>query len=339
MSKFLRFLTSRGFAILLLCSSIVLLLIWNSHPDFYSPLFTIIPVFVFVSISLCIARRSLAGSVRVRKYWGSVIFHIGLLIIVAVVSLSPFTRFLATAVLPQGVTASLVDEKFVSIHSVPAFGEIPFMFLRLNWHEIAYKDGKFPVDYAAGLQIGLMEGAVYKTSDEVIKVNSPVRMNGYDFLLEHGSQSPLFIVAGEDGKIIFNQFVRVSNETGVVDTFEIPGAGIVLYTRFFPDMFSEGGKYGTRSRELKNPAFGIKASTKDDPLHDIWRGVLKRGEKAEFNGLTLEFADLRPVITVQITKDPTYWGVFAGWLVIIAGLLLRYAPMPDWKRNNGKVRV
>ena len=88
--------------------------------------------------------------------WGSVIFHAGLLIIVAVVSLSPFTRFLATAVLPQGVMVSLADEKFVSIDSAPTFGEIPFMFLMLDWQETSYKDGKFPVYYSSSLKIPLI---------------------------------------------------------------------------------------------------------------------------------------------------------------------------------------
>ena len=271
--------------------------------------------------------------------WGSVIFHAGLLIIVAVVSLSPFTRFLATAVLPQGVMVSLADEKFVSIDSAPTFGEIPFMFLMLDWQETSYKDGKFPVDYAAGLEIRLMESNAYISSDEVIRVNSPIRKNGYSFLLVSGSHAPLFVVAGKDGKIIFNRFARVSNNTSVEDTLAIPDTGIILRTRFFPDMFSEGGKYGTRSMELKNPAFGIKVSTKDDPLHDIWRGVLQKGAKAEFNGLTLEFAEMRPVVTVQVAKDPTYWGIFAGWLVIITGLLLRYAPILEWKRNGDKVKA
>ena len=149
----------------------------------------------------------------------------------------------------------------------------------------------------------------------------------------------MFVVAGKDGKIIFNRFARVSNNTSVEDTLAIPDTGIILRTRFFPDMFSEGGKYGTRSMELKNPAFGIKVSTKDDPLHDIWRGVLQKGAKAEFNGLTLEFAEMRPVVTVQVAKDPTYWGIFAGWLVIITGLLLRYAPILEWKRNGDKVKA
>jgi hypothetical protein len=130
-----------------------------------------------------------------------------------------------------------------------------------------------------------------------------------------------------NGNVIFNKFVPVSNITNQEDAFDIFGAGLTVYTRFFPDMYKEGEKYGTRSRELKNPAFGIKVTTKKDPFRDTWRGVLKKGERTEFNGMTLELADLKPVVTLQIAKDPTYYGIYAGWALIVMGLLVRYSPV------------
>ncbi|MHC4278131.1 MAG: cytochrome c biogenesis protein ResB [Planctomycetota bacterium] len=326
--KFIDFLTSRGFAVFLLCVSIGFLILWNTYPDLYSPLFLVAPALVFLSTSFCTLKRVFAGATkRDVGFWGSFVFHIGLLMVIVATSLGPLTRFWATVALPQGMTVNMEDGQFATVHSTPTFAEIPFISLRLDWQENRYEDGRFPVDYAAGLSIGLMDVGVYRQTKETIRVNSPIRKEGYQFLLTHGSLSPLFVLIDRERKVVFNRFVNVSNATDQEDSFEIPEAGLTVYTRFFPDMFKEGDNYGTRSRELKNPAFGIKVTTKKDPFRDTWRGVLKKGERAEFNGMTLEFTDLKPVIIIQVAKDPTYYGIYAGWALIVMGLLVRYSPV------------
>jgi cytochrome c biogenesis protein ResB len=311
MMKFLNFLTSRRFAIILLCLSLVLLILW-----------------IFLSISFCTIKR-VVDRVKGRGigFWGSVVFHSGLLIIIAATFIAPITRFWATVVLPQGMNVNLEDGQFAAIHSTPVLEEIPFISLKLDWQETQYEDGRFPVDHAAGLSIGLMDGDGFRQTDEKIRVNSPIWKDGYQFLLTSGSLSPRFVLRDREGEAVFNRFVNVSNATDQEDTFEIPGTGLTIYTRFFPDMLKKGDNYGTRSRELKNPAFGIKVTTKKDPFRNIWRGVLKKGEKGEFRGMTLEFADLKPVVTLEVMKDPTYYGIFAGWALIVAGLMVRYLPI------------
>lgn len=327
--NFLTFLASRGFAIFLLSVSIGFLILWNVYPSLYSRLLLIVPAFLFLSISFCTIKRTLARPVvREAGFWGSFVFHIGLLTVIAATSLGPFTRFWATVVLPQGLTVTLEEEEeLVSINSTPLWKEIPFIFLRLDSHETYYENKWFPVDYAASLIIGIMEKDGYSQTKETLRINSPIRKNGYQFLYQHGSVAPLFILRGMKDDVIFNKFVPVANLTDQEDTFHIPAAGLTVYARFFPDMYKEGGRYGTRSKKLKNPAFGLKVTKKEDPFRDIWRGVLKKGEGAEFSGMTLEFADLKPVVTIQVSKDPTYYGIYAGWVLIVAGLLLRYSPV------------
>jgi cytochrome c biogenesis protein ResB len=342
MMKYLSFINSRGFAIFLLLISLVLLILWNKNPDLYSRLFLVVPALIFLSISFCTLKRVLEGG-RGRKtgFWGSVVFHIGLLTVIVATSLGPLTRFYATIILPQGITVNILDEEFVGIHSTPVWGEVPFISLKLDWQETQYEDGRFPVDHAAGLSIGLMDGDGFRQTDETIRVNNPIRKEGYQFMLESGGLSPMFVLRDREANVHFKQFVNVSNLTGQEDTFEIPEGGLTVYTRFFPDIYKEGDNYGTRSREPKNPAFGIKVTTKKDPFTDIWRGVLKTGERAEFGGMTLEFKDLKPVVTLQVAKDPTYYGIYAGWALIVAGLLVRYVPVlvqgKEVKNNERKI--
>ena len=54
--------------------------------------------------------------------------------------------------------------------------------------------------------------------------------------------------------------------------------------------------------------------------------MLRVGEYGEFDGLRLEFAELKPVVEVEITEDPSYPLVFGGWIMVVFGLLIRYIP-------------
>ncbi|MCK5236614.1 MAG: hypothetical protein KAR06_06475, partial [Deltaproteobacteria bacterium] len=125
---------------------------------------------------------------------------------------------------------------------------------------------------------------------------------------------------------VFNQFVDVANETSIEDIFEIPKTEYTLYTRFFPDIFEKDGQYSTVTKYIKNPAFGIKITHKRDPFTNVWSGIVRMGEKAEFEGFVLDFSELKPIVEVLVTKDPTYAGIVIGWIIIVAGLTGRYLP-------------
>lgn len=335
--KFFRFLTSRGFAVSLLITSIVLLIIWNKYPGIYHPLFLIIPAFLFVSMAFCAGRRvAAANTKRDVRFWGSMIFHGGMLIIIAAASLSHLTQFFASVALPQGVLVSLDNKSFSTIYEEPWGAQgIPFVNLRLDNYAAVYVDEKFPVKYSADVSIGILDESGYRTAQERIEVNRPFHYDGYSLLFESAGYSPRFILRDKEGRMLFDSYVNLSNRTEKEDIFSIKEVGLTLYTRFFPDMYREGNKFGSRSPVLKNPAFGIKIIKKDSPFADIWRGVLKKGETAQFEDMKLEFADLKPYVVIQLVKDPTYWGIFAGWVLIVAGLAVRYAPALQGRMNSG----
>lgn len=289
--KFVGFLTPRGFAVFLLIVSVVFLIIWRTYPDFYSPLFLITPAFLFLSISLCIANRMRKGSSRRNTvFWGSVVFHMGMLIVIAATSIGPLTRFSATATLPQGVLVATDDKRFFAIHENSlGQGKRPFINLMLNDFETRYTDERFPVEYTANISIGILNDESYHNFKENIEVNRPLIYDGYSFLLERGRYSPHLILRDKNGDFLFNGHVDISNKIEPEDKFDVPKTDITLYTRFFPDMHREGNKIGSRSLVPKNPAFGIKIVKRDEPFKDIWRGVLKKGEEVKFDNMTLDY--------------------------------------------------
>ena len=308
---------------LLLALSAGLLALWRLY-DFYSPLFLLVPVFLFLSISSCTIKRYLSRSGRRDTgFIGSMLFHLGMLLLIASTALGYAVRFEAMVALPQDVSISVSGDDFVTVRSVPLLGELPFLLLKLQWQESRYEDGFKPVSHSAGLEISYMEGETMRSIDETVAINSPVDAGGFKFLLIAGEYSPSFILR-QGSEVLFNDFVKVTNVTEDEGAFNVEDAGLTVYTRFFPDMYKKEGRYGTRSLELKNPAFGIRVSTKEEPFKDVWKGVLKKGEKADFGSYTLEFTDIKPVVAVQVIKDPSYYGILVGWLLLVVGLVMRY---------------
>src|SRR3990167_8801310 len=102
--NFVGFLTSRGFALFLLIVSAGILIIWNRFSQSYPSVFLIVPVCLFFSISFFVAKRVksafLKGAVDLR-FRGSIVFHIGMLVIIVATSFGHLTRFFAVLALPQ----------------------------------------------------------------------------------------------------------------------------------------------------------------------------------------------------------------------------------------------
>lgn len=327
--KFLNFLTSRGFAVFLLAVSIGLLVFRNKYPNLYSPIFLIIPACLFLSISLCTVNRITACKLkRDIRFWGSTTFHIGMLVIIAATSLGYLTRFFAVLDLPQGVSVELADKKFATVYEDRLHsGGRPFVNLKLNEFEAKYADELFPVEYIADITIGIIDKDGYRNLTDKIKINKPFNYDGYNILFETSGYSPRFMLKDREGRVMFNNYINLSNDTKSESLFYIKEADAMLYARFFPDVFREGNKVGSRSPVARNPAFGIRIAKRDNPFADVWKGVLKKGEAASFDGVTLEFADLKPYVVVKIVNDPAYWGIFAGWILIVGGLMVRYLPL------------
>ncbi|MFZ3072774.1 MAG: cytochrome c biogenesis protein ResB [Thermodesulfobacteriota bacterium] len=318
-------LTSRGFAIFILCVCLAILILVNAYPFVYSRLLLIVPALLFVSIAFCAGKRFFHKSgKRDIRFLGSIVFHAGMLVVIAVTAIGFLIRFFAVFELPQDIDVNMDNTQFVSIHSTPLGGHVPFLSMKLNWQKTKYEKEIYPVEHAVGVTIDMLGEVSYEKVERVIKVNAPVWLDGYQFMLADGRLSPLLVLKDSKGTVIFNSFVNIPNSIDSEETLIIKDTGLTLYMRFFPDMYKEDGKYGTRSTQPKNPAIGIKVAKNEDPFKNVWSGMLKAGEKAEFEGMTLEFAELKPVATVYVSKDSSYWGIFAGWGLIMAGLVIRY---------------
>jgi cytochrome c biogenesis protein ResB len=323
--KIIDLLTSRGFAIFLLLISIGILL-FRKYSGLYSELFLFVPLLLFISILLCLIKRIIKeGKGSGLHFYGSILFHLGMLVIIFGGSLGYLTRFNAVFVLPQGETISM-DSELSTVLLSSEFATPPVMNIRLNSYKSTYEEGIYVVDHKAFLTIGYMDGAGFKTIDDVISINSTLWCGPYQLMLELLYQSPQFILTDSKGDVVFNENVKISNRPSWEDSFEIKQAGLTIHTRFFPDIVKDGTTFTSRSPELNNPAIGIRVVQKKNPFTDAASVVLKLGEDVAFDGYNLQFKELVPFVTIKIMRDPSYWVFIVGWLMLVLGLVIRYIP-------------
>ncbi|MDH4226409.1 MAG: cytochrome c biogenesis protein ResB [Deltaproteobacteria bacterium] len=260
-------------------------------------------------------------------FWSSIVFHISMMVIVAVFSIAELTQFDAMALLPQDVDVDAQGSTFVTVAPSPLARAVPAINLRMEWLKTKYDEGNIASERDAMLHVNFVKDGEHFSLSRVIGVNRPAGMEGYQFMLIGGGVTPLFKVRDKDGKVLFEQYIKISEDFMAESPIDMPGSGLYMQARFFPDLEERGQyTYGTKSLGMNNPAFGLRIVDGREPFKEAWRGVLKPGEKARIGNLTLEFADLKQIAIVRITSDTTYWSVFSMWVLVMSALVIRYGP-------------
>lgn len=334
--KFIEIITSRSFAIAILILSLVLLLFFKYFPDYYTKWILILPLFILLSISLSLYRRIRKRVQPWTKHFvGSVLFHIGMIVVMISIISGETSRYWSSVIIPRYMPVVVETSVFTTTYSVPAFADDPFIKISLDWQDSAFEEDRFAVDHAAGLTIGLIKDDEYVETLETIRINQPVWRDGYQFLLRGGGFVYLLNITDKDGKHVFSDHRATPTSLAVEDSFIVENEGFEVFVRYFPELVSEDGKYGTLSREALNPALGVRIVENKDPFNDAWKGLIKSRETAKYGDYTLKFVDLRPYVTVEILKDPSYYGIIAGWLFIVFGLLMRYLFVKEMSKEIG----
>lgn len=254
--------------------------------------------------------------------WGSVLFHIGLNVVVIGGIVSMLTLFSREVPLTEGFETSQ-QEQFRNIMDPSELARFPYRRMLLESFEARYDEGGlFPIDYTVKLKTVDIRGGM---GDEVLKVNRPHIKGGYQFLLQRYFFAPRFAVTEkETGKPIEDAFVNLLIQTvAMSDEFEIQETGVRIKAWFFPDFYMEGSQPKTRSMNLDNPAFVLEFFKGENKIGD---GVLPLGKRMDFDGgrYTIHFMDIRYWITLSVSRDYGLPIVKWGLLFIVSGLALRF---------------
>lgn len=274
--------------------------------------------------------------------WSPVIIHLGLVMIVIGGLISTGFKMSGYMTVMEGEIRKETAAQYEVLSKSPLFdiiGHTGYGIGLLKQQRVLKKNGQ--VDYLIS-DITLLEGDK-EVLRKPVEEGKPLTYKGLSLNEYNAGFAPFVVITGSGGRQIYNGFLFMDSVEGGTNTpyqrnnFTVPGTSLSLDIRFYPDMLMKGRELTNRKLALGNPGMEItvtKAGQK--PI----KGVILKGEKLNFAGNSLSFADVKQWTGLEIIYDPGANILFAGCWITVAGLLLLYTlnyrkllvkfePLPD----------
>jgi len=154
------------------------------------------------------------------------------------------------------------------------------------------------------------------------RINRPIWWDWCSFLRLSGfGYAPRYEIADRGGVVLDSAFVKLNVfPPGQRDFFEAAHYPHRFYVAVLPDFALVDGEPVTRSLNLVQPAVVLRVLR---GKVDVGGATLPPGRGFSFEGLTLRFPEIRYWGEFSIVRDPGIPVLFAGYVVGLAGLVLR----------------
>ncbi|MDH5513226.1 MAG: cytochrome c biogenesis protein ResB [Gammaproteobacteria bacterium] len=258
--------------------------------------------------------------------WGSVLFHIGLLLILAAVVLSTSASFKASVKLTEGQSFDArVDaygvQKAGRWYS-PASQPLTFHLVRV--------EPEFEVDgatTAASIVEPTLEGKRSRFSVPTpVYINNGLKHAGVT--LHQGRETgyaPLVVVEDAAGKRLLTGYTRLASAAGqeqesFLDFIDIPDTDVRIELELLPDAVYRDGAYLSRSAAPKNPVLHVVVHERGQSAFDRFIPMTR---DVSAGGYTVFFGGLRRWSQIDVSDAPGVPVLMAGALLGVLGVALR----------------
>ncbi len=284
--------------------------------------FIAVAVLLFLSLGLCTFRRvrTLLQGKGGYGQWGSVLFHFSAIVILAGAVTSLWTKFDGNILLTEGQSFSGNTGEYASIQRSPYFAfPAPDFTLTLQ---------KFRPTYGA-VPIYVSDVAIERNGSripEAVRDFHALSYGGYAFYQKGHGFSPSFLVRDRWGGVVFQSFVSFRSGIGpdgevqYEDYFQIPGAGLEVRGRLYPDLVAAKDSITTKSVLPVNPGIDIRIKKNGE---EVYQGILMRGQSIELDGFSLAFQDLRYWSEFRVVRDPGVPVIYLGFIIGALGLTMK----------------
>jgi cytochrome c biogenesis protein len=243
-------------------------------------------------------------------FWGSVGFHMGLIVCFLAAPVTALTLFRGEVVLTDGVTMPL--DQVVEVVEGPGATMLPDVKVAVRDLWGIYYKGEHKVNFGGTMDIDGQEIP--------FSVNKSVYHGEYQFSLYAFGYSP-GIVIEKNGETVFDYFLNLRHSVKG-DYFDFQSEGFRIFVLFFPDFERQGSILSTVSQEPNNPVLLVKFIKDGKALH---KGLLlKPGEDAEFGDYRVRFGELRNWVSMLMVKGRGMPLIAIGFVIGIPGLFVRF---------------
>ena len=254
--------------------------------------------------------------------WGSILFHLGLVLVFAGAIISTLCSFSAMFALTAGESAFLGAERLRLVSNAPlaTHGALRETRVTLLEFDRMHRLGTSTTPSSLLLveqHEARVQGHVY--------VNNALDMDGT--VIHQGDlwgYAAGLHITGANDSVVFSGFLRIATdlserEVRFRDSVRLSD-GALLHVAFFPDADSSGGSVENRSLEARRPLLLGSLRTRSGETHRF--GIRPDGEEHAGN-YTIAFPMLRFWSQYTVGVDPGIPLLAAGGVACVLGLLLR----------------
>lgn len=265
---------------------------------------------------------NLTISVSTKKYAykGNLLFHIAFIVVLAGALLSALFRFSGDAIVQEGDTFWGDEKEYLR---PPHFGSF-----ERSYPSVSFKFDKItPGFWKEVLYFVQLEGTVRYPATTLsntgfVRLNGGLNINGARLRLKNYGFFPEVQIE-QEGRLVMKGAVRMMVfPPGTEDTLELKN--YKLHVKVFPDPKFEAGAARNVSMNIREPVFVVRVEWLGNT---IFKGMLKRDESVRIGELSISFVGLKPWVEVGIVKDIGEPVIFVGFMIGVAGLVLRLYPL------------
>lgn len=247
--------------------------------------------------------------------WGTPLFHLGIVVIVAGAMLSASERFGAHLELAQGEAFSGQPNKLIADRFSTAL-DPDFGSLRLERLEAQVAEGKYLRELQAFITVQEKGGAPYEA---VLSVNHPLKIGKYTVYLDKN-----FGYSAAFDRILADGSIRP-----LLINFKVPrgkwGRGEAIERDEIVMLDNFPISYRMAFTPGEPPSFRLEASRGG---RQVFGGTLLPGQAADLGPYRLVFLGSVPWVGLYLTTDRAIQLVFAGFVITLGGFLLHLLVRP-----------
>jgi hypothetical protein len=253
--------------------------------------------------------------------WGRRLFALSLLLFVAALWTSVFTRFEGRAVRTENSTFNAFKQDYIpSTFHAAKFAELPEVgILVKKIVPVPSADlGRLEeitadVAYSGRTTGGILAGRL-RSRSPLVSDWTFVTLTDFGYSIE-------YVLTDLKGRQLeSNRVFMKLFPAGTEDYFEAMFLGYVFSVRLYPDAVEQGGALTTRSLDLANPVMHLRISRNKDI---VYNGLLRPGERVRFDNTVILFKGADRWVELSLVRDlgmPAAGAAFV--LMIFAGVLL-----------------
>ncbi len=244
---------------------------------------------------------------------GNLLFHAGfLLLLVGAVSNAVY-RFEGTAFLTEGsaFTGAKKEYRTTAGSSTAALPEVDFDVEKIS---AEFWEGR--------MFFTRLEGQIlHRGGRDIAKLSAAARVGNAAVTIAGYGYAPMLQLKNKDGVITAKATVKLNIfNPGSEDHFYVPGYPHKIFVSFFPDHAELNGKLVNKSMNPVNPAYFLRIVRGRLP---VYSGLLKPGEWADFDGLSISFPSFVKSAEFRVVRNPGNPLLWAAFIVMGLGLAWR----------------